>query len=69
MFSGVNGGGIGIVKEIDGDDMFYTLFNPNVVYRKKVKRRAVERAELALGDDRTGLMRKLERRRVIFAKT
>jgi len=30
--------GIGIVKEIDGNgDMHYTMFNPNVIYRKPVK--------------------------------
>jgi len=37
VFSDVNGGGIGVVKEIDGDEMCYTLFSPNVIYRKKVK--------------------------------
>lgn len=37
VFSSVNGGGIGVVSQIDGDEMFYTLFNQNVVYRKKVK--------------------------------
>jgi len=37
VFSSVNGGGIGIVTEIIGEEMFYNLFNPNVVYRKPVK--------------------------------
>ena len=37
VFSGVDGGGIGIVKELVGDDMFYMMFNPNVIYRKPVK--------------------------------
>jgi len=37
VFSDVNGGGIGVVKEIDGDEMYYTLFNPKTVYHKKVK--------------------------------
>ena len=32
-----NGGGIGIVKEVCGNDMFYTLFSPDMVYRKTVK--------------------------------
>ncbi len=32
-----NGGGIGVVKEISGDDVYYTLFSPNVIYRKKLK--------------------------------
>ncbi len=29
--------GIGIVKEISNGDMHYTMFNPNVIYRKPVK--------------------------------
>lgn len=37
VFSDVNGGGIGVVKEIDGDEMYYTLFRPKVIYHKKVK--------------------------------
>jgi len=37
VFTDVNGGGIGVVSRIDGDEMFYTLFNQNVVYHKKVK--------------------------------
>ena len=37
VFGGVDGGGIGIVKEIDGDEMYYTMFNPNVIYRKPIK--------------------------------
>ena len=37
VFGGVDGGGIGIVKELVGDDMFYMMFNPNVIYRKPVK--------------------------------
>jgi hypothetical protein len=34
---GMDGGGIGAVMEIKGDDMYYTMFRPNVVYRKPVK--------------------------------
>jgi hypothetical protein len=37
VFGGVDGGGIGIVKEIRNGDMHYTMFNPNVVYRKPIK--------------------------------
>jgi hypothetical protein len=37
VFSDVNGGGIGVVKEIDGEELYYTLFAPNVVYHKKLK--------------------------------
>ena len=33
----MDGGGIGIVHEIKGGDAFYTLFSPNVIYRKPVK--------------------------------
>ena len=33
----MNGGGIGVVREIDGDEMYYTLFSPNVIFHKKVK--------------------------------
>ena len=36
VFSGVNGG-IGVVRKIDGDDMYYTMFSLNEVFRKKVK--------------------------------
>ena len=36
MFSSVDGGGIGVVKEIDGDEMFYTMFSPKVVYHKRI---------------------------------
>jgi hypothetical protein len=34
---GMDGGGIGVVTEIKGDDMYYTMFKLNVVYRKPVK--------------------------------
>lgn len=37
VFSDVSGGGIGIVKEISGDDVYYTLFSTDVVYRKRGK--------------------------------
>jgi len=37
VLSDVNGGDIGVVTEIDGGEMYYTLFHPNVVYRKKLK--------------------------------
>ena len=29
-------GGIGIVKSIEGKEFYYTLFNPNVIYRKRI---------------------------------
>ena len=37
VFSDANGGGIGVVREIDSDEMYYTLFSPNVIYHKKIK--------------------------------
>lgn len=37
VFSNVNGGGIGVVKVIDGEEIDYTMFAPNVIYHKKVK--------------------------------
>jgi hypothetical protein len=37
VFSDVNGGGIGVVREIDGDEMYYTMFSLNVIFHKKVK--------------------------------
>lgn len=37
VFSGVNGGGIGVVTEIKGQDVYYTMFAANVIYHKKVK--------------------------------
>jgi hypothetical protein len=35
VFGATNG--IGIVKEISNGEMFYTIFNPNVIYRKPIK--------------------------------
>ena len=43
------------MKEISSGDMYYTMFSPNVIYHKKVKDVALERAELAMGDERTRL--------------
>jgi hypothetical protein len=37
VFGGAVGGGIGVVREINGDEMYYTMFSLNVVFRKKVK--------------------------------
>jgi len=60
VFGGADGGGIGIVQEIVGDDMFYTMFNPNVIYRKPVK--AIEWNDKNWRWETTGAgaMRKLE---------
>ena len=35
VFGSTNG--IGIVKELVGDEMTYTMFNPNLIYRKRIK--------------------------------
>ena len=37
VFDNFSGGGIGIVHEIKGDEMYYTMFSPNSIYRKPVK--------------------------------
>ena len=37
VFSGTDGGGIGIIHEIVGDDALYTMFSPSVIYRKPIK--------------------------------
>jgi hypothetical protein len=37
VFSSVNGGGIGVVKEIDDEGLYFTLFNPNVIYHQRFK--------------------------------
>ncbi len=37
VFDKLTGGGIGVVAEIDCDDMYYTMFSPNAIYHKKVK--------------------------------
>ena len=60
VFSCLNGGGIGVVKEINRDDIYYTLFAPSVIYHKKVK--DVVWSERNWRWETTGLgkMRKLE---------
>jgi hypothetical protein len=60
VFSSVNGGGIGIVQEIDGDDMFYTMFRPNVVYRKPIKEVLWNERNWRWETTGLGMMRKLE---------
>jgi len=60
VFGSVDGGGIGIVKELVGDDMFYMMFNPNVIYRKKVKDVVWNERNWRWETNGTGFMRKLE---------
>ena len=60
VFGSVDGGGIGIVKELVGDDMYYTMFRPNVVYRKPVKEVLWNEKNWRWETNGTGFMRKLE---------
>lgn len=60
VFSAANGGGIGIVKEIVGDDMLYTMFSPDVVYRKPVKSVVWSERNWRWETTGPGMMRKLE---------
>jgi hypothetical protein len=58
VFGGTNG--IGIVKEISNGDMHYTMFNPNVVYRKPVKEVLWNEKNWRWETTGLGMMRKLE---------
>jgi hypothetical protein len=64
VFSSLNGG-IGVVKEINGDDMYYTLFAPNVIYHKKVKDVVWSERNWRWETTGLGMMRKLEQWRVV----
>ena len=59
VFSGMDGG-IGVVKEIDGDEIYYTLFSPNVIYHKKVKDVVWNERNWRWETSGLGFMRKLE---------
>jgi len=54
-------GGIGVVKEIDGDEMYFTLFSPNVIYHKQLKDVQWNERNWRWETTGTGFMRKLER--------
>jgi hypothetical protein len=60
VFSDINGGGIGVVGEIDGDEMYYALFHPNVTYHKKVKDVVWNERNWRWETSGLGSMRKLE---------
>jgi hypothetical protein len=60
VFSDVNDGGIGLVKEIDGNETYYTLFSPNVIYHKKVKDVLWNERNWRWETSGLGFMRKLE---------
>jgi hypothetical protein len=53
-------GGIGIVHEIKGDDAYYTLFSPNVIYRKPVKDIKWNERNWRWETTGPGMMRKVE---------
>ena len=61
VFSDVNGGGIGVVTDISGDDVYYALFSPNVIYQKKVKDVVWNERNWRWETTGLGYMRKLER--------
>jgi hypothetical protein len=63
VFCDANGGGIGVVREIDGDDMYYTMFTLNVVYHKKVKDVVWNERNWRWETNGTGFLRKLEHAR------
>lgn len=60
VFGGADGGGIGIVREISGDDMFYTMFKLNVIFHKKVKDVVWNEWNWRWETTGLGMMRKLE---------
>lgn len=60
VFSNANGGGIGVIKEISGDDVYYTLFSPNVIYHKKIKDVVWNESNWRWETNGNGAMRKLE---------
>lgn len=60
VFSDVNGGGIGVVREINGDEMYYTLFSTNVVFRKNVKDVVWDERNWRWETTGLGMMRKLK---------
>jgi len=63
VFSDVNDGGIGVVREIDGDEMYYTLFSLNVIFHKKVKDVVWNERNWRWETNGLGFMRKLEETR------
>ena len=58
--SDFNDGGIGVVKEIRGDEMYYTLFSSNVIYHKKIKDVVWNERNWRWETSGLGSMRKLE---------
>jgi hypothetical protein len=63
VFTDVNGGGIGVVREINGDEICYTMFSLNVVFQKKVKDVVWNEQNWRWETTGTGFLRKLEQAR------
>jgi len=63
VFNDVNGGGIGVVREINGDEMCYTLFSLNVVFHKKVRDVVWNERNWRWETSGLGFMRKFEQAR------
>lgn len=55
-----DGGGIGIVQKFEGDDMWYTMFSPDTMYRKPVKSVVWNEKNWRWETSGLGFMRKLE---------
>jgi hypothetical protein len=60
VFSDMNGGGIGIVAKIEGDDVLYTLFSQDMIYRKAAKDIVWNERNWRWETSGLGFMRKLE---------
>jgi hypothetical protein len=60
VLGGMDGGGIGVVQEITGDDVCYTMFCPDTIYRKSVKSILWNEKNWRWETSGLGFMRKLE---------
>jgi hypothetical protein len=60
VFSHFNVSGIGVVREIGGEEMYYMLFSPNVIYHKKIKDVRWNERNWRWETNGTDSMRKLE---------
>ena len=60
VFDNFTGGGISIVREIKGEDMYYTMFSLNVIYRKPVKDVKWDKQNWRWETTGLGMLRKLE---------
>lgn len=60
VFGGADGGGTGIVQEIVGDEVYYTMFSLNVIFHKKIKEVVWDERNWRWETTGVGSMRKLE---------